>query len=49
MSRAWQLARWYDGRRAVWVGRRKRAGVGEMRSHLEFDALLEAGAAETAR
>lgn len=49
VSRAWQLARWYDGRRAVWVGRRKRAAVGEMRSHLEFDALLEASAAEIAQ
>lgn len=29
VSRAWQLARWYDVRRAIWVGRRNRAGVGE--------------------
>jgi hypothetical protein len=42
VSRSYQLARWYDGRRSLWVGRRKRAGVGEMRSNLEFDALVDA-------
>jgi hypothetical protein len=42
VSRTYQLARWYDGRRSLWVGRRKRAGVGEMRSNLEFDALVDA-------
>ena len=42
VSRAYQLARWYDGRRTVWIGRRKRAGLGEVRSALEFDSLLTA-------
>jgi hypothetical protein len=42
VSRAYQLARWYDGRRSIWIGRRKRAGVGEIRSNLEFDALVDA-------
>jgi hypothetical protein len=42
VSRTWQVARWYDGSRSVWVGRRKRAGTGEIRSHLEFDALVDA-------
>ncbi len=40
VSRAYQLVRWYDGRRSLWIGRRKQAGIGEMRSFLEFDALL---------
>lgn len=40
VTRAWQLVRWYDGRHSLWVGRRKRAGMGEIRSGLEFDMLL---------
>lgn len=43
VSRAYQLARWYDGCRTVWIGKRKRAGIGEMRSALEFDSLLAVG------
>ncbi|MEO1122958.1 MAG: hypothetical protein AAFV72_25360 [Cyanobacteria bacterium J06635_1] len=39
VNRAYQLTRWYDGRRVLWVGRRKRVGLGEVRSHLEFDTL----------
>ena len=34
VTRAWQLARWYDGRRLLWMGRRKTSGTGEVRSHL---------------
>ncbi|MEM9161921.1 MAG: hypothetical protein AAGC54_02485 [Cyanobacteria bacterium P01_F01_bin.4] len=41
VDRAYQLTRWYDGRRALWVGRRKRSGQGEVRSHLEFDTLTD--------
>lgn len=43
LSRAWQLTRWYKGRRVVWVGRRKHTGVGEIRSNLEFDRLFNLG------
>jgi hypothetical protein len=39
LERHWQLARWYDGRRHIWIGRRRRPGVGEIRSALEFDIL----------
>ncbi len=43
LTRAYQLSRWHDGRRTVWLGRRKRSGAGETRSGLEFDRLLGAG------
>ncbi|MCC5636572.1 hypothetical protein LC593_11995 [Nostoc sp. CHAB 5844] len=39
VSRAYQLTRWYDGSRILWVGRRKQMGLGEIRSQLEFDTL----------
>lgn len=37
VSRAYQLVRWYGGQRSLWLGRQKQMGVGEVRSHLEFD------------
>ena len=40
VTRTHQLTRWYGGGRAHWLGRRKRAGAGEIRSSLEFDQLL---------
>jgi hypothetical protein len=40
VTRTHQLTRWYGGGRALWLGRRKRAGAGEVRSSLEFDQLL---------
>ena len=40
VTRNHQLTRWYGGGRALWLGRRKRAGAGEVRSSLEFDQLL---------
>ena len=40
ITRAHQLTRWYGGGRVLWLGRRKRAGAGEVRSSLEFDQLL---------
>jgi len=39
VSRAYQLARWYGGERQLWVGRRKSAGAGQLRSELVFDSL----------
>jgi hypothetical protein len=39
-ARHWQVARLYDGRRIAWIGRRRRPGVGELRSELEFDTLI---------
>lgn len=39
LERQWQLSRWYDGMRHVWIGRRRRPGIGEIRSALEFDTL----------
>lgn len=37
--RAYQYARWIDGRTYLWVGRRKGAGRGEGASGLRFDVL----------
>lgn len=42
LERRWQLARWYDGSRHLWIGRRRWPGVGELRSALEFDTLSPA-------
>jgi hypothetical protein len=39
VQRAFQYARWFDGRSLVWLGRRTRAGRGEGASGLRFDAL----------
>ena len=39
IERAFQYARWFDGRTIVWLGRRKRVGRGEGSSGLRFDAL----------
>lgn len=39
VERAFQHARWLDGRSLLWLGRRKTAGRGEGASGLRFDAL----------
>ena len=39
ITRAYQYARWVDGRTYVWLGRRKGAGRGEGSSGLRFDVL----------
>jgi hypothetical protein len=39
VTRAYQYARWTDGSRHLWVGRRKRPGRGEAASGLRFDAV----------
>ena len=39
VERAFQHARWFDGRSLLWLGRRKAAGRGEGASGLRFDAL----------
>jgi hypothetical protein len=39
VERAFQYARWFDGRALLWVGRRKIAGRGEGSSGLRFDTL----------
>jgi hypothetical protein len=39
VERAFQYARWFDGRALLWVGRRKTAGRGEGASGLRFDTL----------
>jgi hypothetical protein len=39
VERAFQYARWFDGRALVWVGRRKAAGRGEGASGLRFDTV----------
>jgi hypothetical protein len=41
VERNFQLARWFDGRTLLWLGRRKRSGRGEGSSGLRFDALLK--------
>ena len=37
VERAFQFARWFDGRSLLWLGRRKRPGRGEGASGLRFD------------
>lgn len=37
VERAWQLARWVDGRTVLWLGRRKRPGRGQGASGLAWD------------
>jgi hypothetical protein len=39
VTRAFQFARWIDGRSLLWLGRRKRAGRGEGASGLRFDVI----------
>ena len=39
VTRAWQLARNGKGELKVWMGRRKRPGIGERGSGLEFDQI----------
>lgn len=39
VERAFQYARWFDGRALLWVGRRKTAGRGEGASGLRYDTL----------
>jgi hypothetical protein len=41
VRRAWQGARWYDGRLFVWSANRKSVGRGEGSSRLRFDTLHE--------
>ena len=43
VQRAFQYARWLDGRSFVWLGRRKRVGRGEGSSGLRFDRLEPRG------
>ncbi len=40
VTRSFQYTRWLDGKRYLWVGRRKRIGRGEGSSGLRFDASL---------
>ena len=37
VTRAYQLARWFDGTTFLWLGRRKVVGRGEGSSGLRFD------------
>ena len=41
VTRAFQFARWIDGRSLLWLGRRKRAGRGEGASGLRFDVIAK--------
>jgi hypothetical protein len=41
ITRVWQFARWTDGSRHLWVGRRKQPGRGEGSSGLRFDVLVQ--------
>jgi hypothetical protein len=41
VRRAWQGARWHDGRLYVWSANRKSVGRGEGSSGLRFDSLRE--------
>ena len=43
VERAFQRARWHDGRTFLWVGRRSQTGKGEGSSGLAFDHVLERG------
>lgn len=42
VTRAFQFARWFDGRSLLWLGRRKRSGRGEGSSGLRFDVVNKA-------
>ena len=39
VTRAYQLARWFDGGTYLWLGRRKTVGRGEGSSGLRFDVI----------
>lgn len=39
VTRAFQRARWFDGKVFTWIGRRKRIGCGQGASGLEFDRI----------
>jgi hypothetical protein len=41
VTRAYQLARWFDGTTFLWLGRRKAVGRGEGSSGLRFDVVDE--------
>ena len=41
VTRAFQFARWIDGRSLLWLGRRKRPGRGEGASGLRFDVIAK--------
>jgi len=41
VERAWQLARWVDGRTVLWVGRRVLNGTGPVASGLAWDRAIE--------
>ena len=43
VERAFQYARWIDGRSLLWLGRRKTTGRGEASSGLRFDILRRPG------
>jgi hypothetical protein len=43
VERAFQYARWFDGRSLLWLGRRKHTGRGEASSGLRFDTLHRPG------
>jgi hypothetical protein len=43
VTRAFQRARWHDGKTFLWVGRRSETGRGEGSSGLTFDHILERG------
>ena len=43
VTRAFQFARWMDGRSLLWLGRRKRPGRGEGASGLRFDVVSKGG------
>jgi hypothetical protein len=43
VQRAYQRARWHDGKTFLWVGRRSQTGRGEGSSGLAFDHVLERG------
>ena len=41
VTRAFERARWVDGRSCLWIGRRVRTGRGEGASGLAFDQIVE--------
>jgi hypothetical protein len=43
VTRAYQRARWYDGRTCVWIGRRRETGRGVGSSNLRFDQVEPTG------
>ena len=47
VERAFQHARWFDGRSLLWLGRCKVPGRGEGASGLRFDVLDQARANQT--